>query len=102
MRARGLGPPLTGAIAVAGPGPCFRRQMVEEAQDAGAVALIVSSPDYESGAVRRPTLLDPDGIEIPALYLERGRCGAPRDGQRADRSTSRSRPSSRIGSRPTS
>jgi Zn-dependent M28 family amino/carboxypeptidase len=58
----------TGAIAVAGPGPCFRRQMVEQAQEAGAAALIVSSPDYQPGAVRRPTLLEPDGIEIPALY----------------------------------
>lgn len=57
-----------GSIALAGPGPCFRRQMVEEAQDAGAVALVVSSPSYEPGAVRRPTLIDPDGIEIPALY----------------------------------
>jgi Zn-dependent M28 family amino/carboxypeptidase len=57
-----------GAIALAGPGPCFRRQMVEAAQDAGAAALIVSSPNYEVGAVRRPTLLDPAGIEIPALY----------------------------------
>jgi Zn-dependent M28 family amino/carboxypeptidase len=57
-----------GAVAIAGPGPCFRRQMVEQAQDAGAAALIVSSPGYEVGAVRRPTLLEPDGIEIPALY----------------------------------
>jgi Zn-dependent M28 family amino/carboxypeptidase len=57
-----------GSIALAGPGPCFRRQMVEAAQNAGAAALIVSSPTYEVGAVRRPTLLDPDGIEIPALY----------------------------------
>jgi Zn-dependent M28 family amino/carboxypeptidase len=57
-----------GSIALAGPGPCFRRQMVEQAQTAGAAALIVSSPSYEVGAVRRPTLIDPDGIEIPALY----------------------------------
>jgi Zn-dependent M28 family amino/carboxypeptidase len=57
-----------GSIAVAGPGPCFRRQMVEEAQDAGAAALVITSPDYEVGSVRRPTLLEPDGIEIPALY----------------------------------
>jgi Zn-dependent M28 family amino/carboxypeptidase len=42
--------------------------MVEHAQDAGAAALIISSPDYQPGEVRRPTLLDPDGIEIPALY----------------------------------
>ncbi|RPH34915.1 MAG: hypothetical protein EHM90_05285, partial [Chloroflexi bacterium] len=58
----------TGAIALAGAGPCFRLQMVEQAQDAGAAALIISSPDYEPGAVRRPTLLDPDAVEIPALY----------------------------------
>ena len=57
-----------GAIAIAGPGSCFRRQMVEQAQSAQAVALIISSPAYEPGAVRRPTLLDPSGIEIPALY----------------------------------
>jgi Zn-dependent M28 family amino/carboxypeptidase len=58
----------SGSIAVAGPGPCFRRQMVEQAQDAEAAALIVTSAEYEVGAVRRPTLLEPDGIEIPALY----------------------------------
>ena len=58
----------TGAIALAGPGPRFRLQMVEQAQDAEAAALIVSSPDYQPGAVRRPTLLDPDAVEIPALY----------------------------------
>jgi Zn-dependent M28 family amino/carboxypeptidase len=58
----------TGSIALAGPGPCFRRQMVEQAQDAGAAALIVTSAEYEVGAVRRPTLLEPNGIEIPALY----------------------------------
>ena len=58
----------TGAIALAGPAPCFRLQVVEQAQDAEAAALIISSPDYEPGSVRRPTLLDPDAVEIPALY----------------------------------
>jgi len=57
-----------GAIAIAGPGSCYRRQMVEQAQAAQAVALVISSPTYEPGAVRRPTLLDPTGIQIPALY----------------------------------
>jgi hypothetical protein len=57
-----------GAIAIAGPGRCFRRDMVEQAQIAQAAALVISSPAYEPGAVRRPTLLDPGGIEIPALY----------------------------------
>ena len=57
-----------GAIAIAGPGSCFRRQMVEQAQAAQAAALVISSPAYEPGSVRRPTLLDPGGIEIPALY----------------------------------
>ena len=41
---------------------------MEQAQGAGAAALVISSPAYEPGAVRRPTLLDPDGIEIPAMY----------------------------------
>ncbi|HEY7451036.1 MAG TPA: M20/M25/M40 family metallo-hydrolase [Candidatus Limnocylindria bacterium] len=57
-----------GSIALAGPAPCFRRQMVDAAQTAGAAALIISSPNYAPGTVRRPTLLDPSGIEIPALY----------------------------------
>ncbi len=92
-----------GAIAVAGPGPCFRRQMVEEAQDAGAAALIISSPDYEPGSVRRPTLLDPAGIEIPALYASNEAGAALREAAAAGGSAiSRSRPSSRTGSRPTS
>jgi Zn-dependent M28 family amino/carboxypeptidase len=56
-----------GAIAVAPPGPCFRRDVVLNAVDAGAAALVVAYPQWSSGAVRRPTLISPDGIEIPAL-----------------------------------
>jgi Zn-dependent M28 family amino/carboxypeptidase len=56
-----------GAIAVAGPGPCFRRDQVIEAQQAGAVGLVVAYPSWATGEVRRPTLLFPDGIDIPAV-----------------------------------
>jgi Zn-dependent M28 family amino/carboxypeptidase len=64
-----------GAVAVVGAGPCGRRQMVDHAQAADAAALIVSSPAYEPGSLRRPTLLRPDGIDIPALYAS-GPAGA--------------------------
>jgi len=64
-----------GAVAVLGAGPCGRRQMVEHAQTADAAALIVSSPAYEPGSLRRPTLLTPDGIDIPAVYAS-GPAGA--------------------------
>lgn len=56
-----------GTIAVAPPGPCFRRQVVLNAVAAGASALVVSYPQWPEGEVRRPTLLTPDGMEIPAL-----------------------------------
>jgi len=56
-----------GAIAVAPPGPCFRRQVVLNAVEAGASALVVSYPQRATGRVLRPTLLEPDGITIPAL-----------------------------------
>jgi Zn-dependent M28 family amino/carboxypeptidase len=56
-----------GAIALAPPGPCFRRQVVLNAVAAGAVALVVSYPQRSAGHVLRPTLLEPGGITIPAL-----------------------------------
>ena len=37
------------------------------AQDAGAVALVTAYPEWQRDQVLRPTLVDPDGIEIPAL-----------------------------------
>jgi len=64
-----------GAVAVVGAGPCPRRQMVDHAQTADAAALIVSSPAYEPGSLRRPTLRTPDGIDIPAVYAS-GPAGA--------------------------
>ncbi|MDP9468672.1 MAG: M20/M25/M40 family metallo-hydrolase [Chloroflexota bacterium] len=56
-----------GAIALTPPGPCFRRQAVLNAIEAGATALVVSFPQRPAGHVLRPTLLEPDGIAIPAL-----------------------------------
>ena len=56
-----------GAIALAPPGPCFRRDAVLNAVAAGAVALISPYPQWSTGEVRRPTLLFPDGMAIPAL-----------------------------------
>lgn len=56
-----------GAIALTPPGPCLRRDTVEHAQEAGAVALVVPNEDWEPGEARRPTLLFPDGIEIPVI-----------------------------------
>jgi Zn-dependent M28 family amino/carboxypeptidase len=56
-----------GAIAVAPPGPCLARTRVELAQEAGAVAVVLANPAWLRGEARRPTLLQPDGIDIPAL-----------------------------------
>jgi hypothetical protein len=56
-----------GAIALTPAGPCFRRDEVEHAVDAGAVALVVAYPEWQPGEARRPTLLYPDGMEIPVL-----------------------------------
>jgi aminopeptidase Y len=56
-----------GAIVLVQPGPCQVRTLVEHAQDAGAAALISSYPMWAPGQVRRPTLLDPDGLVIPVV-----------------------------------
>jgi Zn-dependent M28 family amino/carboxypeptidase len=61
----------SGAIAVTPPGPCLRRDTVEHAMDAGAVALVVPNEERESGETLRPTLLFPDGIDIPVLSASR-------------------------------
>lgn len=60
-----------GAIALAPPGRCLRRDAVLNAFDAGAAALVVSYPQWSTGEVRRPTLLSPDGIEIPSISASR-------------------------------
>jgi Zn-dependent M28 family amino/carboxypeptidase len=56
-----------GHIALTPPGPCLRRDTVEHAQEAGAVGLVVANPAWEPGEALRPTLLSPDGIEIPVI-----------------------------------
>ena len=55
------------AIALTPPGPCLRRDEAMLAQDAGAAALVVAYPDWRVGQARRPTLIAPDGIDIPVL-----------------------------------
>lgn len=56
-----------GSIAVVAGGPCLRRDQVVNAQQAGAVAAVLIYRDREAGQVLRPTLLSPDGIDIPAV-----------------------------------
>jgi aminopeptidase Y len=57
-----------GAIALVPPGGgCFRRQVVVNAQAAGAVAVISPNPAWEDGQALRPTLIFPDEIQIPAI-----------------------------------
>lgn len=56
-----------GVIVLAQPGPCRRRQVVDHAQQAGALALVTAYPDWTRDGVLRPTLLDPDGVEIPVV-----------------------------------
>ncbi|MCA1835284.1 MAG: M28 family peptidase [Actinobacteria bacterium] len=56
-----------GDVALVGPGSCFRRQQLTNAQQAGAVALVISAPGWPPGAVRRPTLIRPDNLRIPGL-----------------------------------
>ncbi len=57
----------SGAIALTPPGQCFRRDETILAQEAGATALVVAYPDWKPGEARRPTLIQPDQIRIPAL-----------------------------------
>jgi Zn-dependent M28 family amino/carboxypeptidase len=73
-----------GDIALLEPGPCLRRQQVTNAQDAGAAAAIFSYPDTAPGRPLRPTLLYPEGIQIPVLAVtpEVGDALASRDGER--------------------
>lgn len=56
-----------GAIVLVRPGPCFRRDVVVNAQDAGAIALVTAYPEWQRDQVLRSTLVDPNGMEIPAL-----------------------------------
>lgn len=57
-----------GEVALVHPGPCFRRDQVVNAQAAGAAA-VVSVSTALAGHPLRPTLLFPDGIDVPALSV---------------------------------
>ncbi len=57
-----------GAIALVEPGPCFRRDQVGNAQAAGAAAFI-GVTTAETGRPLRPTLITPDGIDVPAVAV---------------------------------
>jgi len=58
-----------GDVALLQPGPCLRRDQVVSAQEVGASAVVVVYPDTEAGRPLRPTLLYPDGIEVPVLAV---------------------------------
>jgi Zn-dependent M28 family amino/carboxypeptidase len=60
-----------GAILLVQPGPCYRRAQVQNAQQAGALAIVIAWPQWEPGFVLRPTLLNPEGISIPAIGATR-------------------------------
>lgn len=60
-----------GAIAVTSVGGCLRRDQVTNADAAGAVAILMVYPDRGPGEILRPTLLSPDGIDIPAASVTR-------------------------------
>jgi Zn-dependent M28 family amino/carboxypeptidase len=59
-----------GDVALVGPGVCFRRQQVANAQAAGAVAVIGTSA-AKRGRPLRPTLIFPGGIRVPVLSVTR-------------------------------
>jgi Zn-dependent M28 family amino/carboxypeptidase len=58
-----------GELALTTRGGCFRRDQVLNAGAAGAAALLVGYPGRGPGQIYRPTLLDPGGLEIPAVSL---------------------------------
>ncbi len=59
----------TGAIVVTTKGGCLRRQQVENAESHRAVALLFVYPDRGPGKILRPTLISPEGIDIPAVAV---------------------------------
>jgi Zn-dependent M28 family amino/carboxypeptidase len=56
-----------GVIALVQPGPCPRRDAIVNAQNAGALAIVIAYPEWVADRVLRPTLVNPDGLEIPAV-----------------------------------
>jgi Zn-dependent M28 family amino/carboxypeptidase len=58
-----------GAVVLTVEGGCFRRQQALNAMEAGVAALLVGYPGRGQGEIYRPTLIDPDGIEIPVVSV---------------------------------
>jgi aminopeptidase Y len=56
-----------GMIVLVQPANCRRHDVVVNAQQAGAVALVTAYPDWQPGSVLRPTLIEPNDIRIPVL-----------------------------------
>jgi hypothetical protein len=60
-----------GDVALVRSGPCLRRDQVMHAQGAGAAAMIAGYPSWGPNETRRPTLISPEGIEIPVVAVGR-------------------------------
>ena len=60
-----------GAIVLVAPAPCRRREAILAAQSAGVAAFVAGYPAAAAGAVLRPTLIEPSGLEIPAAGATR-------------------------------
>ena len=58
-----------GAVVVTVGGGCFRRDQALNAADADAAGLVVGYPGRGPGEIFRPTLIAPDGIEIPVVSV---------------------------------
>ena len=55
------------AIVLVAPGPCIRRAAIQAAQSAGAKGFVAAYPGAQPGMALRATLIQPDGIDIPAV-----------------------------------
>jgi Zn-dependent M28 family amino/carboxypeptidase len=60
-----------GAIVLVRSGPCRRRDAILAAQAAGAAGFVAVYPWADAGNPLRPTLVEPDGLEIPAVGATR-------------------------------
>jgi Zn-dependent M28 family amino/carboxypeptidase len=56
-----------GHIALVAGGGCFYRDKIQNAQNSGALAVIAPYATWASGQTKRPTLIDPELINIPAV-----------------------------------
>jgi aminopeptidase Y len=60
-----------GNVAGVPGGTCYLRQKVQNAQAAGAAALIAFYPAWEANHILRPTLINPAGINVPVVVAGR-------------------------------